>query len=125
VRASGWDWWYCRGSPVIAIGDGWLTAGRARIPVGLLGPALTLDAAAMRLARGTGLNARAYLCLRGWLAEGVQVPVLDPADPTPYWLMSSRRPGALATALSAAQAAARAGSAASGEPHPQAGPDSG
>jgi hypothetical protein len=53
----------------------------------------------MRAARGPELDARAYLCLRGWIAGGVRVPVLDPQDPAPYWLVSSRRPGELAEAV--------------------------
>jgi len=48
---------------------------------------------------GPELDARAYLCLRGWIAAGVRVPVLDPRDPAPYWLVSSRRPAELAEAL--------------------------
>ena len=74
-------------------------AGRARIPVALLGAPEALDAEAMRQARGPGLDARAYLCLRGWISAGVRVPVLDPRDPAPYWLVSSRRPEDLAEAL--------------------------
>jgi Protein of unknown function (DUF3093) len=90
-----------RGTVEIRVAEGRLTAGPARIAVQLLGPAVTLDPAGMRRARGVELDARAFLCLRGWLAEGVRVPVLDRADPTPYWLISSRRPAALAAALAA------------------------
>ena len=89
-----------RGAATVAVADGQLLAGAARIPVHLLGPAEPLDAGAMRRARGTELDARAYLCLRGWLQQGVRVPVRDQADPTPYWLISSRRPTMLVRALS-------------------------
>jgi hypothetical protein len=75
-------------------------AGRAQIPVELLGAVEPLDREQMRRARGPGLDARAYLCLRGWLGQGVRVQLVDPADPTPYWLVSSRRPEQLAAALS-------------------------
>ena len=74
-------------------------AGRARIPVGLLGPVRELDAAQMRALRGPRADARAYLCQRGWIPAGVAVVIDDPADPAPYWLLSSRRPGRLAAAL--------------------------
>jgi hypothetical protein len=83
----------------VAVEDGTFTAGRARIPVHLLGDPEVLDPDAMRHARGPGLDARAYLCLRGWIAAGVRVPVLDPRDPAPYWLVSSRRPAELAEAV--------------------------
>jgi Protein of unknown function (DUF3093) len=32
----------------------------------------------------------------------VEITLADPADPVPYWLVSSRRPDQLATALTAA-----------------------
>ena len=99
-----------RGTVEVRVTEGRLTAGPARIAVHLLGPAVTLDRAGMRRARGVELDARAYLCLRGWLAEGVRVPVLDRADPTPYWLISSRRPAALAAALAASVPAPETGS---------------
>jgi hypothetical protein len=87
----------------VAVADGVFRAGRARIPVELLGEPEVLDAEAMRQARGPELDARAYLCLRGWIAAGVRVPVLDPRDPAPYWLVSSRRPEELAGALNRAR----------------------
>jgi hypothetical protein len=83
----------------VAVEDGMLVAGRARIPLALVGEPEVLDADAMRHARGPGLDARAYLCLRGWIPGGVRVPLLDPQDPAPYWLVSSRRPGELAEAV--------------------------
>ena len=83
----------------LSVSDGVFRAGRARIPVDLLGGPEVLDADGMRHACGPGLDARAYLCLRGWISAGVRVPVLDPRDPAPYWLVSSRRPAELAEAL--------------------------
>jgi hypothetical protein len=87
----------------VAVEDGRFRAGRALIPVDLLGDPEVLDADAMRRAHGPELDARAYLCLRGWISAGVRVPVLDPRDPAPYWLVSSRRPAALAEALRSAR----------------------
>ena len=83
-------------------GGGVFTAGPARLPLGVVGDVEALDAGQMRHARGPGLDARAYLCLRGWVPAGVRVQLRDPADPAPYWLVSSRHPAALAAALSAA-----------------------
>jgi hypothetical protein len=87
---------------VEAADGGSFTAGPARLPLGVVGEVEPLDAGQMRHARGRGLDARAYLCLRGWVATGVRVYLRDPMDPAPYWLVSSRRPAALAAALSAA-----------------------
>jgi hypothetical protein len=86
-------------SPVVAVRDGELLAGRAHVPVGLLGEATVLDAGAMRHELGRGLDVRAVLCIRGWIPSGLRVALLDPDDPTPYWLLSSRRPESLAAAL--------------------------
>ncbi|MGW6131600.1 DUF3093 domain-containing protein [Cellulomonas sp. NPDC055163] len=86
-------------SPRVRVQDGELTAGRARIPVDLLGDARALDRDETRAALGPGLDARAYVCLRAWAGTAVRVEVLDPQDPTPYWLVSTRRPADLADAL--------------------------
>ena len=87
-------------TPSLTLTDDYLIAGRARVPLDVIGQAEVLDAEQMRQARGITLDARAYLCLRGWLPVGVRVPLDDPEDPTPYWLISSRRPAALAAAIS-------------------------
>lgn len=53
--------------------------------------------------RGRKLNGLAYLCFRGWIKDVVKIDIEDPADPTPYWLTSSRYPERLAAALRAGQ----------------------
>lgn len=80
-------------------------AGRASIPVTFLGGAEALDATGMRQAHGPELDARAYLCLRGWIGSGVRVAVTDPADPAPYWLVSTRHPDHVVAALERARQA--------------------
>ena len=92
-----------RSAPVVQVDGGRLRVGRATIPVTLLGEVTPLDRAEMWNARGPDLDARAFLCLRGWIPDGVRIEVRDPADPTPYWLVSSRRPEALTQALAAAR----------------------
>jgi len=92
-------WGLLATSPAIRVADGVFQVGRARIPVRLLGRAEALDPAGMRNARGPGLDTRAFLCLRGWVPGGIRVEVRDPEDPTPYWLVSSRRPAELVRAL--------------------------
>jgi len=88
----------------VRVADGELVAGPARIPVRLLGEAEPLRGEQARFARGPGFDARAYLLLRGWVQPMVRVVVEDPQDPTPYWLVATRRPEDLAGALSAARA---------------------
>jgi hypothetical protein len=91
-------------APVVTVTGGELIAGRARIPVSMLGDATALDADGWRYALGPGLDTRAYLCMRGWIPVGVRVDLVDPDDPTPYWLISSRRPAALVAAIEQARA---------------------
>lgn len=79
-----------------------LQAGRARIPVRLLTGALPYVAESADEQRRHRLDPRAYLMLRGWIPGVVKVELNDPADPTPYWLVSSRRPDQLARAINEA-----------------------
>ena len=86
-------------APVIEVGDGMLRAGRAAISLDQTGEAVPAFDAEARVERGTGLDARAFLVIRGGVQPVVRVPITDPADPAPYWLLSSRRPRELAAAI--------------------------
>lgn len=86
-------------APVVEVRDGRLRAGRAEIELAHTGEAVAAEDAAARAERGTGLDARAFLVIRGWVQPVVRIPITDPADPTPYWLISSRRPKELAAAI--------------------------
>ena len=61
-----------------------------------------LDAEDMRRQAGVDADARAHLVLRPYVKRGVRIEIVDPADPTPYWLVSMRRPERLVEALVAA-----------------------
>ena len=90
-------------SPSIVVADGRLSAGRAEIPVSLLGDIELLGADALKAAIGPGSDARNYLLLRGWIHRGVKIANIDPADPAPFWILTSRHPQKLAEALAAAR----------------------
>lgn len=87
----------------VGVDDGHLLAGPARIPVHLLGEAEALDAAGTRRVHGVDADARAFLLTRPYLKRSVRVAVLDPEDPAPYWLVSTRHPDRLVAALDAAR----------------------
>ena len=92
-------------SPVVEVSDGELRAGRAHVPVAFLrDPTPITTADDMRAELGPRLDARAFVCLRAWARTGVKAGLDDPADPTPYWLVSTRRPIELAAALRSAGA---------------------
>ena len=76
-----------------------LYAGRAVLPRGNVGAVQVLDAAATRRAMGAEADARAFLATRPYCRAAVRVEVVDRTDPTPYWLLSSRNPSALAASL--------------------------
>lgn len=83
----------------VEVTDGTLRAGAARIPADLLAVPRVLDREGVRTEMGPALDARAYVCLRGWIGTAVRVEVRDPQDPTPYWIVSTRRPAQLVAAL--------------------------
>jgi hypothetical protein len=81
-----------------------LVAGRAHVPVALCGKPRPLDAEQLRRVLGPEADARSYVLVRPYSRGGVLVPLEDPADPTPSWVVASNRPEALAGALRAARA---------------------
>jgi hypothetical protein len=95
------------GSARVSVAGGWFRAGRARIEGRHLGAVAALDAEETRRVAGPEADARAYLLLRPYLSRAVRVEITDPADPAPYWLVSSRRPDELAQAVRGLAAASR------------------
>lgn len=83
----------------IEVADDVLRVGRARIGLEHVGTVTPLDAEATRRLAGRDADARAYLLLRPYLKRSVRIQVTDPADPVPYWLVSTRHPRRLAAAL--------------------------
>lgn len=96
-------------APVITVTESHLIAGRARLPIQLAGDPTAFRAEEATLERGQRLDARAWLVIRGWVSPVVKVPVTDPADPAPYWLVSSRKPDALVAAIAAAKSGGAGG----------------
>jgi hypothetical protein len=92
-------------SPVVSVVDGVLVAGPARIPVELTGETEAFRGDEARAARGVDLDARAFTLFRGWVDPVIRVHVTDPDDPVPYWLLSTRKPEALAAAIAAERTA--------------------
>jgi len=87
------------GHAPITVRDNWLTAGRARIELRWVGAVRALTPEETRLRRGRDADPRAYLLLRPYLPVAVEITLADRADPTPYWLVSTRRPHRLAARL--------------------------
>ena len=96
------------GGARVSVDDGWFRAGRARIEATHLGEVAALDAEETRRVAGPQADARAYLLLRPYLKRAVRVEITDPDDPAPYWLVSTRRPDELASAVTALAQGSRA-----------------
>ncbi len=91
-------------TPTVEVADGELRAGRARLPLAVVGDVVAAHGPDAVRERGTGLHADAWLLIRGWIPDVVRVTLDDPADPTPYWLISSRHADELAAAIRSARA---------------------
>ncbi|GGS50713.1 DUF3093 domain-containing protein [Actinokineospora fastidiosa] len=83
----------------VAVEDGELRVGEARLPLEFVGEVEVFPARSKRAALGPNLDPAAYLVHKGWVGPLVRVRVDDPADPTPYWLFSTRHPERVVAAL--------------------------
>ncbi|EAR23742.1 membrane protein [marine actinobacterium PHSC20C1] len=86
-------------APTIEVNESELRAGRARLPVSIIGEVSAFNGAEATLERGQRLDARAWLMIRGWVSPVAKLEIVDESDPTPYWLLSSRTPELLAEAI--------------------------
>lgn len=90
-------------TPRIEVTETELRAGRARLPLDVVAAVSPATGREAFEERGVKLDSRAWMLLRGWIPGLVRVDLDDPQDPTPYWLVSSRRPEELAAAINAAR----------------------
>lgn len=86
-------------SPSISLTEEELRVGKAHIERKFIGGVSAYSGTHAIAARGTELDARAWVYLRGWINPVVRVDNTDPNDPTPYWLFSTRKPEDLVAAL--------------------------
>ena len=90
---------FVRSAVLIEVDDVMLRVGRAQLEHRYIGGAHPLDAEQTGHRAGVAADARAHPVLRPYVSTAVEVTLDDPDDPVPYWLVSSRRPAALAAAL--------------------------
>ena len=84
---------------VLRVQDDVLHVPGARAPVSAFGPAEVLDAAQLRERMGVRAQRDAWVAVKPWARQGLLLPVVDPEDDTPYWLLGTRRPVDLAVAV--------------------------
>ncbi|WP_129659098.1 DUF3093 domain-containing protein [Rothia uropygialis] len=86
-------------SPVLEVTEDSLQVGRAHIEREYVGEVEIFRGENARIACGPAADGRAYMNFRPWVSPVARIHLVDPADPTPYWLTNSRRPEELALAL--------------------------
>jgi hypothetical protein len=90
-------------APLILVTEHQLVAGRASLPLSLVGETAAFEGDEATLERGQRLDARAWLLIRGWIDPVAKVTVADETDPAPYWLVSSRNPESFIAAVTTAK----------------------
>jgi hypothetical protein len=83
----------------VRVADGVLHVPGARAPLSAFGPPEVLEGPALRLWLGPNADPSAWVAVPAWAKAAVRLPVTDPDDDTPYWLVGTRRADALAAAL--------------------------
>jgi hypothetical protein len=94
-------WWIGRSR--LEVSGGELRIRDAHLPLQYATGAIALDGATLRRVIGREGDPAAYLSIRPWIGPGVQVWIDDEDDPTPYWVVSSRRPDRVVAAIRAAR----------------------
>lgn len=86
-------------APHLVVTETALRAGRAQVSREFIDAVSVESRASTKALLTTQADARAYLLIRSWIPESVRVSITDANDPTPYWLLSSRRAQELAQSL--------------------------
>jgi hypothetical protein len=82
-----------------------LRVERAHLTADFVGRTAAVPATAKSAAMGRQLDPAAFVVHRPWIGSMALLTLEDPADPTPYWLVSTRRPERLLAALASSQTA--------------------
>jgi hypothetical protein len=90
---------YYRTSLKIEINDHELRIGSARIDRKYIGETVALTGKEATLIRTRDADPAAYMAIRFWTSKAVKMQLSDSRDSTPYWLITSNNPQALAAAL--------------------------
>ncbi|MCX6444289.1 MAG: DUF3093 domain-containing protein [Actinobacteria bacterium] len=75
----------------ISITETELVIDKAHIEKKYCGEVTVLDRDAMRLLRTRDADPAAFLAIKFWISTGVKIAIIDDRDPTPYWLVSSKK----------------------------------
>jgi hypothetical protein len=87
------------GATTIEVADGTLRADKAELPLDKTSEVVALDEKQAALLRGPKADPAAHLMLRPYLKRAVYIRLADPGSGVPYWLVATRHPAELATAI--------------------------
>jgi len=73
----------------------------AHVPLRYISGVVALDPKTLRRLIGREGDPQAFVSIRPWIGPGVQLQLDDPVDPTPYWVISTRRPDRVVALLRA------------------------
>ncbi|RVW09650.1 DUF3093 domain-containing protein [Prescottella agglutinans] len=76
-----------------------LRVGRAHLPLSVISRTAAIPPSAKSAAMGRQLDPAAFVQNRSWIKDTALIVLDDPEDPTPYWLVSTRRPAELLAAI--------------------------
>ncbi len=76
-----------------------LIVGRAQVPKSFLGAVAVIETKEAFSERGPKLNPKAFVRFQVGIKGLLKIEIQDANDPTPYWLLSTRKPKQLAEAL--------------------------
>lgn len=88
-------------APSIRVQNGTLFVGRAMVPIVVLGDVSIIARKDAFLERGPNLDIKSFVRFQIGVNSLVKIKIDDPKDPTPYWLVATRRPKELVHALTA------------------------
>ena len=86
-------------SATVVVREGELFAGDAHLPLEFAGETQIIPGKLKRQVLGPAFDPAAFALHRSWVGPMVWIQVTDEADPTPYWLVSTRHPEQLVAAL--------------------------
>ena len=97
---------------VVEVTDRTLRVGRDALRLDKIGQVVALEEEQAAVLRGPRADPAAHLMLRPYLKKAVYIAVADPADGgpggrVPYWLLATRRPAELASAIDTAASPAQ------------------
>ena len=86
-------------APTIQVTSTNLLVSGVSIPRKLIGVPQVVSKSDIFSERGPRLNPSAHKVFQGTVKTAIKLPITDPQDPTPYWLVSTRNPEKLAQVL--------------------------